>query len=186
MSFIFQDIFHFENKTFIRIVKFQSLVKFQSFTAQFQVDHFYQDLSLPPSKQDNTLGIFIVGYGEVWYGLRLMQQKSVDETHFGRPWCQRHGSGRMCLVSGHTSSLRGPFPQALTLLGGVRFIPWRLKRLFLGNYLQGPRRFEECQARLGYDPAPGPTLKIPYATLVRLVGRPTNTTGLCLSKAHWV
>ena len=50
------------------------------------------------------------------------QLNPVDRTHFGRPWYQRHGSGWVCLVSRHTSSLRGPSPQALTLLDGVTFI----------------------------------------------------------------
>ena len=27
------------------------------------------------------------------------QPDPVDETHFGRPWYQRHGSGRVCHVS---------------------------------------------------------------------------------------
>ena len=28
------------------------------------------------------------------------QQNPVDGTHIGLPWCQRHGSGRVCLVTG--------------------------------------------------------------------------------------
>ena len=39
-----------------------------------------------------------------------------------------------------SSHLRGPYPQALTLLGGARFITWRLSRLFLG----------ECRRVSGY------------------------------------
>ena len=77
----------------------------------------------------------------------------------------RHGSGRVCLVSGHTSSLWGPLPQALTLLGGVRFITWRLRRLFLEECQRSPRHFS---SRLTH-------LKKPCATLVHLVGRRTNT-----------
>ena len=38
-----------------------------------------------------------------------------------------------------SSNLRGPSPQALTLLG--RFIAWRLRRLFLREYWQGLRYF---------------------------------------------
>ena len=39
------------------------------------------------------------------------QQNPVDGTNFGRPWCQQHGSGRACLVTGHTLSLRSPSPR---------------------------------------------------------------------------
>ena len=35
------------------------------------------------------------------------------------------GSGRMSLVTGYTSGLRGPSHQALTLFGGVGFIARR-------------------------------------------------------------
>ena len=45
---------------------------------------------------------------------------------------------RMWLCTGDTSGLRGPPPQALTLLGGVRFIAWRLRRPEKGN-ADGPR-----------------------------------------------
>ena len=108
---------------------------------------------------------------------------SVDGTHFGQPWCERHGSGRVYLITGHTSSLReAVLTQTLTLLGGIRFIAWRLRRPFLGVCRRGPWHFWKCQAHLGYDPAPGPTLKSPCATLVRLVGRRINTT----NTANWV
>ena len=51
------------------------------------------------------------------------QLNPVDGTHFGRPWCQRHGSGRMYHVTRYTSSLKGPYPQALTLFGGLGSSP---------------------------------------------------------------
>ena len=35
--------------------------------------------------------------------------------------------------------------------------------------------FGKCRARVGYGPAPGPTIKRPFATLTRKVGRSTNT-----------
>ena len=92
------------------------------------------------------------------------QLNPVDETHFGRPWCQRHGSGRVRLVSGHTSSFRGPSRQALTLLGGVKFIAWLQRRPFLGECRQGLRHFWNR-----------------WATLVRMVGRLTNTAKTRLS-----
>ena len=74
-------------------------------------------------------------------------------SHFSRPWYDRHGNDRVCLVTGHTSSLRGVVPQALTLLGGVRFIAWCLRRPFLGECQRGPRHFWECRVRLVYGPA---------------------------------
>ena len=77
--------------------------------------------------------------------------------------------------SGHTSSLRGPSPQALTLFGGVRFITWRRGRPYLGECRRGQRHFREFRARVGYGPALGSTLKRPCAILFRLVGRPINT-----------
>ena len=83
----------------------------------------------------------------------------VDGSHFARPWYQQHRSGQVCLVTGHTSSLIGPSPQALTLLGEVRFITWRLRLPYLGKCRWVPRHFWECCARLRYGPAPGPTLK---------------------------
>ena len=42
----------------------------------------------------------------------------------------------------YSSSLRGPSPQALNLLGRARFIPWHLKRLFRGMPM-GPEAFLE-------------------------------------------
>ena len=46
--------------------------------------------------------IYIYIYRVRWVDFN--QLNPVDGTHFGRPWCQRHGSGRVFLVSGHTSS----------------------------------------------------------------------------------
>ena len=89
---------------------------------------------------------------------KLNELDPVDGVHFGRQWYQRHWSGRVCLVTGHTSSLGEPSPQALTLLGGVRFIAWRLKRPFLGEYRRISRHLG-CRARLGYTPAPETTFK---------------------------
>ena len=62
-----------------------------------------------------------------------MQGNPVHGTHFRRPWCQRHESGRVCLVSGHTSNLGRPSLQVLTFLEEVRFIAWRLRCPFMGN-----------------------------------------------------
>ena len=40
--------------------------------------------------------------------------------------------------------------------------------------------FGKCRARVGYGPAPGPTIKRPFATLARWVGRSTNTAAVPL------
>ena len=101
------------------------------------------------------------------------------------------GSGRMCPGSSSSRSRfaltgilepQGAVPQALTLLGGARFIAWRLRPPFLGECRRGPRHFWECRAYLGYCPAPGPTKKWLCAILVQLVGRKTNTDNL---QAAW-
>ena len=73
------------------------------------------------------------------------------------------------------SSLRRPSTQAQTLFGGARFITWRLRRPFCGECRQGPRHFWSRRTSLSYGPTPGTTWKRPYATIVRLVGRTTNT-----------
>ena len=49
---------------------------------------------------------------------------------------------------------------------------------FLGECRRGPRHFRECQERLGYGPASGPTLQKACATLSRLVGWSTNSAGI--------
>ena len=54
---------------------------------------------------------------------------------------------------------QGPSPQVLTLMGGVRFIAWRLRYPFLGECRRGLRHFGECWMHLGSGPVPGPTLK---------------------------
>ena len=81
-----------------------------------------------------------------------------------------------------SSSLRRPFPKALTLLIVARKIIWRLRLPFLGECRRGPRHFCECQACLGYGSAPGPTNRRPCAPLVRLMERATNTDNL---RAAW-
>ena len=54
---------------------------------------------------------------------------------------------------------QGSVPQALTLLGGVRFIVWHLRRSFLEECRWGPRHFWSHRACLGYGPMLGSTLK---------------------------
>ena len=100
------------------------------------------------------------------YNFNFKQLNPVDGSYIGRPWCQRHGSGRVWFVSGLTSNHRGGVLQALTLLGGVRFIAWRLT---------GHEAFWSRRTFLSYRPAPRPILKRPCATLVRMVGQSTNT-----------
>ena len=87
------------------------------------------------------------------------QLNPVDGTLFSQLWCQQHGSGMVCHVTGHTLNLRGLSHQALTLLRVVRFIAWCLRGPFLGEYQWGPRHFWSHQACLGYSPVPRPTLK---------------------------
>ena len=97
------------------------------------------------------------------------------------PGCGINGTdlvGCVTSLDWYTSSLRDPSPQALTLLGGVRFIAWRLRRPFLGEWRRGPRHLWECRGCLGYGPAPWPTVKRPCATLVHLVEGATNTVDL--------
>ena len=111
------------------------------------------------------------------YRVDFNQQNPVDETHFSWPWCHWHGSGRVCLVTRHTLSLRGPSPQVLTLLGGVRFIAWCLRLPFLGECRQGPKHFGECRTHLCYSPAPRNTLKKALCH--------TCPDGRTANKYHW-
>ena len=53
------------------------------------------------------------------------------------------------------------FPQAITLLVRTRFITWGLRRPFFGECRRGPRHFWS---------------RMTCATLIRLVGRTTNTS----------
>ena len=62
-----------------------------------------------------------------------------------------------------------------TPLERARFIVWRPRHPFLGECRLGPRHFWSHRASLGYGTVPGPTLKRPCATFVRLVWRSTNT-----------
>ena len=47
-----------------------------------------------------------------------------------------------------SSSLRGTFPQTLTLLGGAMFIAWRMSHPVLGQCRRGPSHFWHCRAYL--------------------------------------
>ena len=64
----------------------------------------------------------------------------------------------------HSMSLKGPYPQVLTFLGGATFIAWQLTCHFLREFWRGQRQFSECRGRLGYGPKPGFNLKclMPY------------------------
>ena len=61
--------------------------------------------------------------------------------YFGRPCCTLHSSGRGCLITRHTSGLKRPSPQALSLFGGVGFIVWHLRRLSLREIPTVPEVF---------------------------------------------
>ena len=82
-----------------------------------------------------------------------------------------------CALNGILEPL-GAVPQALTLLGGGRFISWRLRRLSLDECQRGPRHIWSRRACLSYGYAPRPTLKRPFAILSRLVGRVTNRASI--------
>ena len=71
--------------------------------------------------------------------------------------------------------LRGPSPQAFTSFGRVGFIARRLRRPKNGNADGAEGIFGNRWMRVGYGPAPGPTIKRPCAILARLVGQATNT-----------
>ena len=108
-------------------------------------------------KDWNLLNDLFGLYSHWWlFDADFNQLNPVDGTHFSRPWCQRHGTGRVCRVTGHTSSCP---PRTLSLPGGVRFIAWRLRRRLLRECRQGPRNLWSYQACLGYGPVPRLTLK---------------------------
>ena len=86
-----------------------------------------------------------------------------------------HGSGRLSLGIGDPFDIRGPSLQALTLFKGVSLIARHLRQPSLGECQQGPRYFGDCRARLGYGPAPGPTLKKALCYTCPVVGQITNT-----------
>ena len=62
-------------------------------------------------------------------------------------------------VSGHTSSLRVPSPQALTFLGSDRFIAWRLRHPALGECRRGPETFFGMLGASGLRPCARTHLK---------------------------
>ena len=64
---------------------------------------------------------------------RVWCTSPVVGSHFGRPCCRLHGSGRVCFISGDPSGLReGFFSQALTLFGGGVNCPVPEAPLFRG------------------------------------------------------
>ena len=104
----------------------------------------------------NTLRLAVVSASQIWSGVsRLRMRYSVEAG-------EQEWRGGLAFASRsqvwHTSSLKKPCPRALTHLGGVRFIAWRLRRPFLGKCRRGPRYFWECRAYMGYSLAPESTL----------------------------
>ena len=81
----------------------------------------------------------------------------IDGTHFGGRDAI-DGSGRVCLVTGYPSGLRGPSPQALTLFGGLDLSPCAWGSPFRGMPT-GSEAFLEMPARVGFGLGPGRTLK---------------------------
>ena len=65
-----------------------------------------------------------------------------------------------------SSSLRGPFPQALILLGGVGFIAWRLRQHFILGMPTGPEAFVGIPGLSGLRPSAWTHLKslVPYSS----------------------
>ena len=74
--------------------------------------------------------------------------------------------GRVCLITGYTSCLRGPSHQALTLLRRVRFIAWRLRHHKKGNADGAWGIFGTAERVWASALRPDPPKKEPCATLV--------------------
>ena len=74
-------------------------------------------------------------------------------------------------------------PQALTLLGGAKFIAWRLRRLFLRECQRNPMHFWRYQACLGYDLRPDTSKKVWYHS--RPVGGTNDKYRLSSSSQTW-
>ena len=117
-------------------------------------------------------------YLPVWFdGDKYRWFKKLDPVngpHFS--WSVYHVSetmviwGCLALVPGRSSiwvtrirltflEPEGAYLQALTLLRGVRFIAWCLRRPIFGRYREGLRNFWRFWACLGYSPVTGSTLK---------------------------
>ena len=92
----------------------------------------------------------IHGSGWVWPGSASSQSRPNDKDS---GWL----SFMLGMLRPASSSLRGPSPQAVTLLGEARFITRCLRHLFLGECWWGPRHFWRCWVYLNYSPAPGLT-----------------------------
>ena len=80
-------------------------------------------------------------------------------------------------------SLRGLSPQALTHLGGGRFIAWRLRRPFLGECRRGLVIFMLTRRVLATTLHLNPRKTRPCATLALSVGR-TKNTDTCVCKIN--
>ena len=93
-------------------------------------------------------------------------------THFSRPCCLIHGSGRVCLGSGgsrlrpsdmdtgiHVTPallvLQRTIPQALTPSRVTKFIAWCLRGFLFKRMPMGLKTFLEPPVSVGYGPTPG-------------------------------
>ena len=112
----------------------------------------YLTLGVITSKQS---GAYALLSGRRWAG-----------THFSRPhfigawiWsvCPGSRSSRSRFTFTGILKTQKAVPPALTLIGGARFIAWRLRRHFLGECRRGPWHLGGYQACLCYSSAPGPT-----------------------------
>ena len=82
-----------------------------------------------------TVRLFNVISSKLVMGLLdwFYQLAPVDGSHFGCPWYPGQGYGLVCHVIRTYRELQGAVLQDLTLIGGVRFIAWRLRRPILGE-----------------------------------------------------
>ena len=85
-----------------------------------------------------------------------------------------------------SSSLRGGgVPQALTVLGGARYITWFLRHPFLRWMPAGPEAFLEPPGLFRLRPWAQTHIKSPLASLVWLIGRAINTDNLQAAWQYW-
>ena len=96
--------------------------------------------------------------------------------HINRPFFNARRLALGLRILNLSFGLRGPSPQAFTSFGRVGFIALAPEVPQKGNADGTEGIFGTCRMRVGYSPAPRPTIKRPCAILARSVGRATNTT----------
>ena len=118
-------------------------------------------LQTKPNQTKQSYCCFLLQYSGLLNSARNQRwcASPVVGSNFDQTCYALHGSVRVCVITGHTSCLKGPLLQALTLFGGAGFITWRLRHPSLRDSRRSRRYFWKCRARVGYGPVPGPTLK---------------------------